>query len=151
MLSVCNALVLMAGPLNIRVARCRWVAMEVQGKMKQEQERKRLPGCFQQSLRTDLCTQSFFSSLVLGFLVFPPACTSQTSAAGAGAAMPTPAWAQGSDRQPVVAAKPVGTGTVARSGGRSQRRSLQNASQGSVVAACRFFGRPELFVPLRDT
>lgn len=63
--------------------------MEVQGKMKQEQERKRLLGCFQQSLRTDLCMESFFSSLVLGFLVSPPARHSQTSAAGVGAAVPT--------------------------------------------------------------
>lgn len=40
--------------------RCRWVAMEVRGKMKQEQEPKRLGGCCQQSLKTHLYGESFF-------------------------------------------------------------------------------------------
>lgn len=66
MLSVCNALVLMAGPLNIRVAHCRWVAMEVQGKMKQEQKRGRLRGRSQRSHSTDLCLESFFSLISAG-------------------------------------------------------------------------------------
>ena len=40
--------------------RCRWVAMEVHGKMKQEQEPERLGGCCQQSLTTHLYRGSFF-------------------------------------------------------------------------------------------